>query len=182
MKPIFLIGFMAGGKTTLGRALAAAVPGVAFIDLDDAVEAEAGCPVAEIFAHEGESTFRRLESEVLRRVAADNTVVACGGGTPCRPENMDFMLGRGTVIRLDASVDVIIRRLGEARRGQRPLVDALLDRPDALRAYIEDLMASRECYYARAPHRFNADRLDTPGQIAESVEKFKLQFLNTASK
>lgn len=178
MNPIFLIGFMAGGKTTLGRAIAAAIPGVDFIDLDDAVEADAGYSIAEIFARDGEDAFRQRESAVLRRIAEPNTIVACGGGTPCRTENMDFMLAKGLVIFLDASIDVIIRRLREAGHGRRPLIDALLDNPEALKAHITEMMDCRKSHYLRANHSFNADKLDTPEQLAESVENFKSLFIN----
>ena len=75
-KPVFLVGFMASGKTTLGRALAGACPGLSFVDLDEAVEAAAGCSVADIFARSGEAVFRALESKMLREVARPGAVVA----------------------------------------------------------------------------------------------------------
>lgn len=170
MKSIFLIGFMASGKTTLGRALAAAMPGVRFIDLDEAIEAEAGRSVADIFADEGEAAFRRIESDVLRKVSHCDSIIACGGGTPCRPENMDFMLEVGSVIYLTATSDRIVQRLQEAPPGRRPLVDALLDNTEKLKEYVDNMIATRECYYKRAHHTFDANRLDTKEQIDTSVK------------
>lgn len=176
MKPVFLIGFMASGKTTLGRAVAEAVPGFSFIDLDDEIRRAAGMSVPEIFASRGEAGFRALESDILHSVGADNTIVACGGGTPCRTENMDYMLRQGIVVRLDADTRTIVRRLIEAGPG-RPVVDAFLDRPDALFIKVEELMESRRPHYDRAPFSFDANRLETTGQIAESVERFITEFL-----
>lgn len=176
MKPVFLIGFMASGKTTLGRALAEAMPGISFIDLDDEIRNVAGMSVPEIFRSRGEAGFRELESDTLRAVGGDNTIIACGGGTPCRKENMDYMLSQGTVVRLDADTSTIVRRLIEAGPG-RPVVDAFLNRPDALSDKVKELMEQRRPHYSRAPFSFDANKLESPDQIAESVERFIKEFL-----
>lgn len=168
---------MASGKTTLGRALTHAVPALRFIDLDEAVEEAGGTSVANIFATRGEEEFRALESAVLRSVASPDTVVACGGGTPCTAANMDFMLASGTVVRLEASVATIVRRLLEAPAEQRPLVAACHGDKAALTAKVEAMLSERAQAYARAPYSFNADRLDTEEQIAESVAEFSGRFL-----
>lgn len=176
-KPVFLIGFMATGKTTLGRALAAAFPGIDFVDLDEAVEENAGCSVAEIFATHGEEGFRSLESDMLRRVAVGGAVIACGGGTPCRPENMDYMLSAGKVVRLDASVNTIVRRLLEADPDQRPLVKVCMGSPELLKQKVEQMMSERSRHYGRAPYTFDADRLDDEQQVADAVERFHKLYL-----
>ncbi len=176
-KPVFLVGFMASGKTTLGRALAGACPGLSFVDLDEAVEAAAGCSVADIFARSGEAVFRALESKMLREVARPGAVVACGGGTPCRPENMAFMLDAGKVVLLDASPETIVRRLIEAGPGKRPLVDRHIDDPAALLRHVETMLADRAEHYSRAEYVFDANRLDTQGQIDESVARFISEIL-----
>lgn len=176
MKPIFLIGFMASGKTTLGRALADAIPGISFIDLDDEIRLAAGMSVPEIFKSRGEAGFRALESETLRAVGNDNSIIACGGGTPCRRENMDYMLRHGTVVRLEADIRTIVRRIIEAGPG-RPVIDAFLDNPDALYEKVEELIEQRRPHYSLAPFSFDANRLETPGQIAESTERFIKDFI-----
>ncbi len=180
-RPVFLIGFMASGKTTLGRALAAALPAISFVDLDEAVEEYAGCSVSQIFASRGEDGFRALESEMLRRKALPGVLIACGGGTPCRAENMDFMLSAGTVVRLDASVDTLVRRLLEADPDQRPLVKACIGSPGLLRQRVEQMISERMPHYSRAPFVFDADRLDDERQVAEAVERFASQFLASPS-
>ena len=161
---------MASGKTTLGRPLASAL-GRPFVDTDCAVEAACGRSVAEIFAGEGEAAFRRMESEALRRAAADGAVVACGGGTPCDGANMDFMLANGLVVELAASPDVTLRRLMLAP-GQRPLVDAMLDDPDKLAAHVAAMLRARKPHYSRAHVSFNSDRLESRDQIDDSVAAF----------
>src|SRR5262245_55797562 len=86
--PMFLIGFMASGKTTIGRLLAERLDW-AFVDLDKLIEDGAERTVADIFAAEGEEGFRKRETEVLRDVARRRkTVIATGGGAPCREEHL----------------------------------------------------------------------------------------------
>ncbi len=170
---------MAAGKSTLGRALAASRPGLRFIDLDSEVEAAAGRSIAEIFAVEGEEAFRRLESEALRRVAAPDTVIACGGGTPCQAANMDFMLEAGEVIWLRADIDITVRRLLEAEEGSRPLVDRFRSSPEMLRAEALRMQADRAPHYSRATAIFDSSRLDTAEEIAGSVALFLNRFIDS---
>lgn len=167
---------MASGKSTLGRALQVALPGVNFVDLDDAVEDAAGCSVAEIFETQGEEAFRRLESDTLRGVALPGTIVACGGGTPCRQENIDFMRSVGTMVRLDASSDTIVRRLLEADPNKRPLVKAYMHDPEALVRKVDEMMSARKAHYDCASDSFDANELDTIEQVERSVAKFISQF------
>lgn len=105
MPPIFLIGYMGSGKTTLGRGVESRAH-VSFIDLDDYIEEREGMTVSEIFKARGETGFRKAERECLAELAAkDNLLVACGGGTPCFFDNMEVMNSSGTTVWLDASVD-----------------------------------------------------------------------------
>jgi shikimate kinase len=119
--PIFLIGFMASGKTTVGRLLAERLEW-AFVDLDKLIEDGAGGTVADIFAAEGEEGFRKRETEALREVAQRRkTVIATGGGAPCREENLEAMLGAGRVFWLEVSPEEAVQRAGKA--SGRPLLD-----------------------------------------------------------
>jgi shikimate kinase len=77
---IVLTGFMGSGKTTVGPLLAARL-GWSFVDADDAIEAEAGTTIAEIFARHGEAAFRERErAAIVRLTASDALVLALGGG------------------------------------------------------------------------------------------------------
>src|ERR1700754_430299 len=79
---IFLIGFMGSGKTTLGRKLAAKM-GYDFIDLDHKLEQKVELSIAEYFTLFGEDSFRKLESEVLKKTLyPENAIVSTGGGLP----------------------------------------------------------------------------------------------------
>ena len=119
--PIFLIGFMASGKTTVGRIVAAKLGlGWTFLDLDEIITDAAGRSVARIFADEGEAGFRQRESEALRAAAQlRRTVVATGGGAACREENLSLMLAAGHVVALSVTPAEVVRRAG-ARSGPAP--------------------------------------------------------------
>ncbi|MBR6424318.1 MAG: shikimate kinase, partial [Bacteroidales bacterium] len=98
---VALTGFMASGKTTFGRA-AAALIGWRFVDLDEVIAARYGTP-AEIFASQGEAAFRNIESQVLVETLSskEDTVLALGGGTVLRPENLQLIKENATLIWLD---------------------------------------------------------------------------------
>jgi len=160
--PIFLVGFMGSGKTTVGRLLAARL-GWAFADLDDRVVRAAGMPIPEIFAREGEPAFRRRETDALRLAAAERRVVlATGGGAACRDENLALMLGAGQVVALAVSPGEAVRRAG--RTSGRPLLDGAAD-PGAAAAA---LLAAREPFYAQAHLRVETDGR-SPAQIADEI-------------
>ena len=168
--PVFLIGFMGSGKTTLGRALAARFAGTRYVDLDEEVEREAGMSVREIFATFGEAGFRRLESEALRRLASEaGMVVGCGGGTPCQPGNMDLMNRGGLTVVLRASDEALHRRLTEAQ-GSRPLLDGMDS--GELRRFIRAEQERREPFYGQARLEFPSDLLESEEEIAASCEAF----------
>jgi shikimate kinase/3-dehydroquinate synthase len=156
--PIFLAGFMAAGKTTVGRLLAARL-GVPFVDLDDVVTAAAGAPVREIFAVRGEAEFRRLESEALASVLDRDAVIATGGGTPCHAGNLAAMRARGLVVALAVSLDTATRRIGD------PTSRPLLARP---REEIERLHRDRLPMYRQA-HAVIATDGKTPDEVAGEV-------------
>jgi shikimate kinase len=99
---IFLVGFMASGKSTVGRALAERL-GVPFVDLDEAIEAAAGGTIAELIRDQGEVYFRQLETECLRQAAAHATaVMALGGGAFTAAANRALIAQAGISVWLDA--------------------------------------------------------------------------------
>ena len=167
--PIFILGYMACGKTTFGRALARHL-GREFIDLDFYVEQRYRSRITDIFAARGEAEFRRMEAAMLREVGEmEGVVVACGGGTPCFGTNMDYMLGRGATIWLRASEERTLERL-LINRSRRPL---LADKSDGeILEFIRSHMAPRIPHYSRAGIIFNSDRLEDRRQIAESIDLF----------
>lgn len=175
---------MASGKTTLGQALAERLPDCPFIDLDALVEETEGMTVSEIFARRGEGGFREAESLALARVARaeGNAIVACGGGTPCRPENMDLMLRTGTVVWLQAEDATTVRRLLEAPAGQRPKIEKYRSDPAALLAEVRRLAEARRPHYARAHATFDSGRLESPEEIEASAALFIHRFLHKTTE
>ena len=159
---------MAAGKTTLGKPLARAL-GRDFVDIDEAVERTAGKTTARIFAEDGEACFRRLESEALRKAGAGGAVVACGGGTPCQGDNMDFMLSKGVTVWLNTSPDRITTRL-IANNSRRPLMAGKT--PAQIREEVDRALAARLPHYCRAAIHFPGEELESSRQISRSVEAF----------
>ena len=169
MKTTFLIGYMGSGKTTLGRAVAART-GIRFIDLDDYIEEREGCSIREIFASRGEDAFRAIERDALQKVSRmADTLVACGGGTPCFGDNMDLLNRCGLTVYLDAPHESLLSRLKEGR-AKRPLIAGLSD--EELDEFIVRQMEWRRPHYSRAALRFDSSRLESVEEVAESVEKF----------
>lgn len=167
--PVFIIGYMASGKTTFGRALARQL-GREFIDLDFYIRQRFRKTIPEIFASQGEEEFRRIERRMLHEVGEfENVVIACGGGTPCFFDNMEYMNSRGLTVRLEASVQRIVTRL-LLTPGRRPLTENLSD--EELVKFVTDHLHEREPFYSEAQISFNGENLENSRQIETSVTDF----------
>lgn len=119
---VVLVGFMGCGKSTLGRLLASRLEWT-FVDTDRIIETTTGKSISDIFASDGESLFRKLESDALVSVCSGvRQVIATGGGAVIRPENLDAIREAGFVVWLTARADVIVSRTAR-RRGRRPLLE-----------------------------------------------------------
>jgi shikimate kinase len=159
---IYLVGFMAAGKTTIGRALAERL-GWHFADLDDDIEAAEQMMIARIFEQRGEQEFRRIERAALRaRVKAIEcgkpTVLALGGGAYVAPANYDLVENNGITIWLDCPFEVVQRRVEQT--SHRPLAR------DAER--FAQLYEERREAYARADFRI-AIESDDPAMAVAAV-------------
>lgn len=138
--PIFLIGMMGAGKTTIGRGLARSL-GREFLDLDHEIEARCGVSIPTIFDIEGEAGFRRRETQVLEDVTLRRAMVlATGGGAVVAPENQALLRSRGIVLYLKAGSDELFRRV--AKDKNRPML--LTANP---KARIVELLRQREPIY-----------------------------------
>lgn len=145
---IFLIGFMASGKTTLGAELAE-IMGFQFIDLDDFLETKHKKSIKILFEIEGEERFRILENEALREVAAmeGDIIVASGGGTSCFYNSIDFMNKHGITVYIKVEVAELLARLIDSKKN-RPLLWGKT--PEELNEYIIRVLDERQKYYERA--------------------------------
>jgi shikimate kinase len=117
---VVLCGFMATGKSSVGKQLAALL-GYEFLDMDAIIEAETGMPIPEIFSSQGEPAFRALECQVVEQVAQRNKcVIATGGGTIVNPKNLENLKRSGIVIALTADPQTILLRTGSGE--SRPML------------------------------------------------------------
>ena len=177
---IFLVGFMASGKTEAGRALSS-LTGRLLVDTDAEIVAHSGRPVHQIFQEEGEPAFRALEAEVVQDLCAGSgKIVAAGGGAFVDPDNRARMLAGGLVFCLSARPETIHERITNlsslppwagGREGEsapqpvRPLLAG--DNP---LARIRELLAQRTQAYAQAHFTVETDDL-TPEQVARRILK-----------
>jgi shikimate kinase len=159
---VFLTGFMGSGKTTVGRALGAAL-GWPFVDLDAEVEARAAMTVREVFARLGEPAFRELEHEALQRVlvAPAAAVVATGGGTFTFPRNLALVREAGWSVWLNPAFATIVSRIGALGKQDRPL---FRNEVEALALYRARLPA-----YGEADCRVDVGAQETPEEVAARV-------------
>lgn len=111
-KPVFFIGFMGAGKTSVSQQLAV-THGLASIDADEYLELREDRIIADIFAEDGEEAFRDIETDVLRDLAKRSPrLIGCGGGVVTkRPENAEIMRKEGFVVYLQVSADEAARRI-----------------------------------------------------------------------
>ena len=152
---IYLIGFMGSGKSRAGRKLAPTLQ-LPFVDLDDRIEAAAGCSISDFFARHGESAFRQLEARCLRQTeAVSGLIVACGGGTPCYHDNMAWMNRAGLTVFLDPPLEVLAERL-QRGRAHRPLLKGMAD-SDTLRTFIREKLDRRRPFYEQAAIQLRPD-------------------------
>jgi shikimate kinase/3-dehydroquinate synthase len=159
--PLFLIGFMAAGKTTVGQLLAARL-GRKLVDLDQRIEHGVGQTIADIFAAQGEGAFRRYEESALAEMAGEaDVVVATGGGTPCFGANLAKMRAAGPVVSLLVSFDDVLSRVPDV--SSRPLLREG-------RAAAERLFHERQAVYQDADVVVETSGRD-PADIAAEIER-----------
>ena len=145
---VYLVGFMAAGKTTIARALAKRLDWRA-IDIDEIVEQRERMPVADIFAKHGEAYFRIAERDALsQQLSVPHAVVATGGGTFVDPQNRSMINADGLSIWLDIPLERALARV--PADGRRPLA--------ADREAFERLYHLRRAAYQQAHIRIDAGR------------------------
>jgi shikimate kinase len=163
---IYLIGFMGSGKSHIGQLLSSAM-GLHYIDLDKEIEKK-DMSISEIFEKKGEEYFRKLEREtLLKTIALEKTIIACGGGTPCFFDNMEWMNRNGITVFLNPATEVLVERLKQEKE-KRPL---LLNKSEGeIQYHIEQLLKSRIEFYQKADFEIQeADEIKIITRIKEII-------------
>ena len=164
---IALIGFMGTGKSSVGRSIATQLH-YTYLDTDDVIVARAGKPITDIFAQEGEASFRELERRLVEElVVRTKTVISTGGGLPLNPANVASLKTHALVVCLWASPE----RIWEHTRGQdhRPL----LNEPAPL-ANIRTLLAAREPSYRLADVLVNTEMRSVKEVAQQVIHQYRL--------
>jgi shikimate kinase len=160
----FLIGFMGSGKTYAGKRIAEEL-NLPFYDLDEYLEEKEGKKISEIFQSKGEDYFRQIERMCLRDFGIiGDAVIACGGGTPCFFDNLEWINKTGISIYLQTPVKLLVERLSK-NQSERPLITG--KSKSELREFVEEKLKERTEFYLKASiiyHQHNADD-DVVGEI-----------------
>ena len=157
---IYLVGFMAAGKTTVARALARRLDWRA-VDIDELIEAREHDTVAGIFTRRGEAYFRAVERAVLfEQLEPRHLVVATGGGTFADAQNRAAINQDGLSVWLDVPIDRLVSRI--PADGRRPLA--------ADRAGFERLYHQRKSFYEQAHTRLDAGRASVDALVEQLID------------
>lgn len=155
---IFLIGFMGTGKSRWGE-IWASQHNLKFIDLDIEIEKKIGLSIEEIFEKKGEDFFRDVEAETLIEMDQnDNCIIACGGGTPCFKNNMDWMNENGITVLLNSTPSKILENIINDNK-ERPLLKKI--NKGELLFFIEMKLKERMDFYNKAIIRLEAVELNS---------------------
>jgi shikimate kinase len=158
---VALIGFMAVGKSVVGKSLAEKT-GKTFVEIDPLIEQKAGKSIPRIFKEDGEIAFRELEIAVIKeQTGGKNLIIACGGGVVLNKINIDRLKQEAVVVWLTASTQSIMERLAKAHE-TRPLISNQNQEND-----VEALYAFRLPFYERAAEI----QVDTTGLSIAHVVK-----------
>ncbi len=162
LTPVFLVGPMGAGKTTIGKHLARLLD-KEFVDLDQEIEQSCGADIAWIFDVEGEVGFRKRESAMLREVAnRNNMVIATGGGAVLDSESRALMKRSGTVVYLSVAAKVLYNRMQQDTK--RPLLQV-----GDKKAMIESIVKEREPLYKEIADIVFDGHKKTPALAAQEL-------------
>ncbi|WP_284653398.1 shikimate kinase [Flavobacterium terrisoli] len=167
MQKIILVGYMAVGKTTIGKILAEKLQ-MKWLDLDKIIESEAKLSVPEIFKQKGEIYFRKQEHTALKKLLdnGESLIISTGGGTPCYSNNHLLLNGdKVKSIYLKASIEVLFDRL-KNNDGERPLVANQSE--VELKEFIAKNLFDRSYYYNQATVKIDTDG-KTPVKIVDEI-------------
>ncbi len=168
---IYLTGFMGSGKSTIGPILANTL-GWDFFDLDRLIEDKTEKKIRDIFEKEGESYFRKLETDTLKGISeSQNVIISLGGGTVANEENLEILKKTGKIIYLKVSLDTVYQRLKYKK--DRPALtksnSESLSREE-MTDRIKKLMDTRLKYYEQADYTVDTDN-NSVGKTIDKIVK-----------
>ncbi|GAA4973334.1 shikimate kinase [Algibacter aquimarinus] len=166
---IVLIGYMASGKTSIGKKLAKKLS-YNFLDLDDFIEEKENMSVTDVFKQKGEIYFRKQEAYHLKSIlkSENNTILSVGGGTPCYSGNMDLILEteKAECIYLKASLKTLVNKLMK-KKATRPLI-AHVETEEEMTEFIGKHLFERAQFYNQAEIKVSIDN-KTKDEVVEDI-------------
>ena len=177
---LIITGFSGTGKSLVAKEVASILDWD-YLDTDEEIVRQTGKPIAEIFRHNGESAFRELEGEAIRKACQQKQlVIAIGGGAIVDPQNYELLSQTGLIICLEAKPETIYERLfREAACSPETEVRPLLTVDNPLER-IRQLKANRQSYYAKADWTIHTDCLSVR-EVAEEIKRAWRLFRRTDS-
>lgn len=170
---IVLLGYMASGKSTVGKHLAKKME-VPFIDLDAYIEAKENMVISTVFKEKGEIYFRKKEHYYLQELLNTDTnfVLSLGGGAPCYAGNMDLVIASNAIsIYLQANIKILTDRLLKEKI-HRPLMANLEDKK--IPEFIAKHLFERTPFYEKATHKIKGDGKDIETIASEVLEQLNI--------
>ncbi|MDE5412283.1 shikimate kinase [Alkalihalobacterium chitinilyticum] len=161
VKIIFLTGFMGAGKSTIGKIIAEKL-NYKLLDTDAKIETTKHKSIAMIFQEEGEAAFRSYETDVLKKLPVENTIVTTGGGIVVNEVNREIMREKGSIVYLHCDIERILERTkGDTTR---PLLQ------NKSKEQVNELFLQRKPFYEDADYKIDTTNLS----ISEIVDKILL--------
>lgn len=169
---IVLLGYMASGKSSIGKRVAKSL-NISFIDLDDYIIDKENQSIANIFSSKGEIYFRQIEHLYLKEILEKkkNVILSLGGGTPCYANNMELIKNSEAIsIYLQGNVTTLAARLIK-KKANRPLVSSLSD--DQIPEFVAKHLFERRAFYELADLTFKIDQKKKK-EVAKEIEAMLL--------
>ena len=171
-RKLFLIGFMATGKTTIGKRLSSKL-NLPFFDSDKEIELALGCSINEYFRLNEEKKFRAIEEKVIiekvKNNKENNFIMSLGGGAYLNNDLRQMINYVGISIWLNASIDIIYQRLKKSKN-ERPLLVTFNTKEK-----LEKLLNERTFYYKKADIKvnvINTSKDQMSNIILNQIEKY----------
>lgn len=172
LKKIILIGYMASGKSAVGRKLHEQL-NYDYYDLDNYIEINYETSVENIFKTKGELYFRQIERKSLENIVTikKNLIISLGGGTPCYFDTIDFLnsIKETKTFFLKTSVKTICERLKKSKI-ERPLISHLIEETE-IKEFVGKHLLERNFFYEKSEKKINTDEKTVRAVANEIIKK-----------